>query len=239
MGPLFLDIERVLHIHCSMIEHYGGEEGIRDAGLLHSAIAMPQAAFDGKYLHVDLFEMAAAYLCHIVQNHPFLDGNKRTGAAAALVFLTMNGIDARADEEGLADITLRVASGQADKKAVAIFFQSLAMKREEKSRHGVSDFQFPNELEIRNWALENLPKHIVLKRIELTYGTDWPSLIQESVEITIEYENRIEPRLPGSHEDIDAYHAWKDPLVAKIRSKLPPESVRIGFKERYPDSGSG
>jgi death-on-curing protein len=76
--PLFLSLERVLRIHRSMIEQYGGEEGIRDAGLLHFAIAVPQASFGGEYLHADLFEMAAAYLYHIVQNHPFIDGNIRT-----------------------------------------------------------------------------------------------------------------------------------------------------------------
>ena len=125
MAPLFLDIERVLQIHRSLIERYGGEEGIRDAGLLHSAIAMPQASFGGDYLHSDLFEMAAAYLYHIVQNHPFLDGNKRTGAGAAIIFLAMNGISVKAEEEGLVDITLRVASGQAGKKEAAVFLRSI------------------------------------------------------------------------------------------------------------------
>ena len=126
MTPLFLSLERVLRIHRSMIEQYGGEEGIRDAGLLHSAIAVPQASFGGEYLHADLFEMAAAYLYHIVQNHPFLDGNKRTGAAAALVFLAMNGVLLRADEEGLVDITLRVASGKSGKGEVAAFLRTIA-----------------------------------------------------------------------------------------------------------------
>jgi death-on-curing protein len=83
MRPLFLDLDHVLRTHHSLIETYGGAEGIRDVGLLHSAIAMPQASFGGQFLHQDLFEMAAAYLYHIVQNHAFVDGNKRTGAAAA------------------------------------------------------------------------------------------------------------------------------------------------------------
>jgi death-on-curing protein len=124
--PLFLDLERVLHIHRSMIKTYGGTSGVRDAGLLHSAIAMPQASFGGDYLHADLFEMAAAYLYHIVQNHPFVDGNKRTGAAAAIIFLVMNDITLRPDEEDLVKITLCVATGQAGKKEVADFFRSLA-----------------------------------------------------------------------------------------------------------------
>jgi len=70
--------------------------------------------------------MAAAYLFHIVQNHPFIDGNKRTGAAAAIIFLDMNGVEIEADEEGLVDLTLRVATGQAGKPDIAEFFRSHA-----------------------------------------------------------------------------------------------------------------
>jgi death-on-curing protein len=126
VAPRFLDIERILQAHCSLIEHYGGAEGIRDAGLLHSAIAMPQASFGGEYLHKDIFEMAAAYLYHIVQNHPFVDGNKRTGAAAAVIFLAVNDVVLDADEDGLVDITLAVATGQAGKSEIAKFFRSIA-----------------------------------------------------------------------------------------------------------------
>jgi integrase len=64
-----------MRLHRSLIETYGGREGIREVGLLHSALAMPQSSFGGEFLHRDLFEMAAAYLYHIVQNHPFIDGN--------------------------------------------------------------------------------------------------------------------------------------------------------------------
>ncbi len=123
MAPVFLDIEQVMRIHRGMIEGYGGQEGVRDIGLLHSAIAMPQASFGGKSLHADLFEMAAAYLYHIVQNHPFLDGNKRAGAAAAIVFLAMNDIEVKADEDGLVELTLRVARGEAGKAEIAEFFR--------------------------------------------------------------------------------------------------------------------
>ena len=126
MQPLFLDIARVLQTHRSLIERYGGQEGVRDVGLLYSAIAMPQASFGGNFLHTDLFEMAAAYLYHVVQNHPFVDGNKRAGAAAAIIFLAMNGVELEADEEGLVDITLRVAQGKADKQEVAEFFRNRA-----------------------------------------------------------------------------------------------------------------
>ena len=126
MPPLFLDIDHVLRIHLSLVDRYGGEQGVRDVGLLHSAIAMPQTSFGGEFLHKGLFEMAAAYLFHIVQNHSFVDGNKRTGAAAAIIFLDMNGVEIEADEEGLVDLTLRVARGQAGKSEIAEFFRRLA-----------------------------------------------------------------------------------------------------------------
>jgi len=116
----------VVRLHASLIETYGGSHGLRDAGLLHSAIAVPQASFGGELLHQDLYEMAAAYLYHIVENHPFIDGNKRTGAAAALVFLAMNGVSVEADEDGLVAITLRVATGEAGKSDVLAFLRSIA-----------------------------------------------------------------------------------------------------------------
>jgi death on curing protein len=125
--PYFLDLEQVVRLHRSLIERYGGAEGIRDVGLLHSALAMPQAAYGGEYLHRDIFEMAAAYLYHNVLNHPFLDGNKRAGAAAAIVFLAMNDIQIDNDEDGLVALTLAVAMGQSGKAEVAEFFRSRVM----------------------------------------------------------------------------------------------------------------
>ena len=126
MQPLFLDLDRVLRTHRSLIERYGGADGIHDAGLLHSSIAMPQASFGGEFLHKDLFAMAAAYLYHIVQNHPFVDGNKRTGAASAIIFLTINGIEIDGDEDGLVKLTLAVAQGKAGKQQIADFFRKIA-----------------------------------------------------------------------------------------------------------------
>lgn len=124
--PLFLDLEQVMRLHASMIERYAGTEGTRDVGLLQSAVAMPQMAYGGEYLHADVFEMAAAYLYHLVQNHPFLDGNKRTGAAAAIVFLAMNDIQIEADEDGLVELTLSVARGETGKPEIAAFFRTRA-----------------------------------------------------------------------------------------------------------------
>jgi len=96
-NPIFLSLGEVLEIHRDQIDRYGGHPGIRDIGLLQSALAMPAAGFGGRFLHTDLFEMAAAYLFHITQNHPFVDGNKRTGAVASLVFLSLNGVEIKAD----------------------------------------------------------------------------------------------------------------------------------------------
>ncbi len=124
--PRFLDLNHVMRLHRSLLEHYGGMDGTRDIGLLQSAIAMPQASYDGEYLHADIFDMAAAYLYHLVQNHPFLDGNKRIGAASAIVFLAINGIQIDNDEEGLVDLTLSVATGQSGKGEIAAFFRSHA-----------------------------------------------------------------------------------------------------------------
>ena len=122
MDPTFLTLEEVLEIHVDQIKRYGGSSGLRDLGLLQSAIATPQSSFGGQYLHVTLFEMATAYLFHIVQNHPFIDGNKRVGAATALVFLKMNGIDISVTNDALVQLVLDVAQGNTNKTGIAEFF---------------------------------------------------------------------------------------------------------------------
>lgn len=90
MQPLFLTLDEVLEIHRQQIEYYGGAPGIRDLALLESAIARPQATFSAGFLHASIPAMAAAYLFHICRNHPFVDGNKRVAANAAITFLLMN-----------------------------------------------------------------------------------------------------------------------------------------------------
>jgi death-on-curing protein len=75
----FLTVERVKQLHADAVRKYGGSKGLRDEGMLESAVAMPMTAFGGSYLHEGIFEMASAYLYHLVQNHPFVDGNKRVG----------------------------------------------------------------------------------------------------------------------------------------------------------------
>jgi death-on-curing protein len=124
----FLTQEEVLRAHEAQIERFGGSSGIRDVGLLKSALAMPQASFGGVYLHGDHYAMAAAYLFHIVSNHPFVDGNKRTGMVAALTFLDMNGYWFKATDENeldtaLESLVLSVACGETGKDEITAFFR--------------------------------------------------------------------------------------------------------------------
>jgi death-on-curing protein len=101
MGVFFLTTEAVLCIHAKQIARFGGSGGLRDRGLLESAVGMPQQTFDGQHLYEDVAAMAAVYLYHIAKNHPFEDGNKRTGFVAAETFLTINGYQLLlSDEEG-------------------------------------------------------------------------------------------------------------------------------------------
>ena len=118
----FLTLEEVLAIHRDQIRRYGGLEGIRDPGLLGSALAMPMAQFEGMFLHADLFAMASAYLFHIAQNHPFIDGNKRTAAVAAIWFLMLNDKEVTAEETDLEQMVLAVARGELGKEGIGEFF---------------------------------------------------------------------------------------------------------------------
>ena len=128
MTPIFLTLDEVIEIHRDMIERYGGSTGIRDLGLLESAVAMPQAGMGDQYFHSSLFEMAAAYLFHIVQNHPFVDGNKRVGTMAAFVFLKLNGFTVSAGESEFERIVRQVAEGQMKKEKIAEFLQKNSKK---------------------------------------------------------------------------------------------------------------
>ncbi len=82
--PEFLTVDDVLGLHAVQLTRYGGAGGLRDRALLEAAMAQPMASFGGTCLHPDLWSMAVAYLYHLVQNHPFIDDNKRTGLLSAL-----------------------------------------------------------------------------------------------------------------------------------------------------------
>lgn len=123
--PLFLTLAEVIEVHSDQIQRYGGQGGVRDFGLLESALAQPEASFGGEWLHKGLHDMAAAYAYHLCQNHPFIDGNKRTALACALIFLELNGVSL-ADPKGLLkDAMLRVASGKTGKGEFASLLRAL------------------------------------------------------------------------------------------------------------------
>jgi death-on-curing protein len=124
MEPSFLSLDEVLEIHREQIERYGGSDGVRDLAGLESAIATPQATFGGQFLHRSIAAMAAAYFFHLCQNHPFIDGNKRAGANAAITFLLLNGWEPRFEEDELVALVLSVASGVMSKPELIEIFET-------------------------------------------------------------------------------------------------------------------
>lgn len=125
-APHFLSVESAIAIHEESLRLFGGSAGVRDIGMLQSALAIPQSGFGNQYFHRDLFEMGAAYLFHIVKNHPFVDGNKRSGLVAALVFLEANGVEVEASNAAMSEMTLSVAEGKLDKPGIASFLRKHA-----------------------------------------------------------------------------------------------------------------
>lgn len=107
--PVWIDSAACHAFHCELLERFGGIEGVRDQGLLESALGRPKHLF--AYGKPSLYEMAATYAGEIIKNHPFLDGNKRTGFLAAALFLEINGRAFRATEEDVVERTLAFAAG--------------------------------------------------------------------------------------------------------------------------------
>ena len=133
--PRFLTLAEVLSILQDQTARYGGEFGVRDLGLVSSAIAVPQASFGGRMLHGDLFGMAAAYVFHLCQNHPFVDGNKRVALASALVFLDLNGIRITDPDGTLYPLMMSVARGEKGKAEIAYTLHELSEPRRNTSRN--------------------------------------------------------------------------------------------------------
>ena len=123
MQIAFLTLEDVLALHDELIRRYGGNPGLRDAGLLEAALAMPQAGFALQYFHEFPHEMGAAYLFHLVRNHAFIDGNKRVALACAILFFKINRVPYSITEEEAVELTISAASGQINKNAVTEFFR--------------------------------------------------------------------------------------------------------------------
>lgn len=120
---IFLSVEEVIQIHDELVSEYSGLHGIRNMGLLISAIEMPKATMFGEYLHESIYDKASAYLYHIICNHAFLDGNKRTGSAAALIFLSQNGYKVKYDINAFEEMVCNVAQGSFSKEDVSKFLQ--------------------------------------------------------------------------------------------------------------------
>ncbi len=119
----YLTAEQVLFIHARLITETGGSHGVRDLSMLLSAVGRPQASFDDQDLYPDLFCKAAALLDSLIRNHPFVDGNKRTGITAASLFLQLNGYRLAATNSELEKITLEVAQAQLNVAIIAAWFQ--------------------------------------------------------------------------------------------------------------------
>lgn len=120
----FLNIDQVISLHQAQAEQFGGSRGVRDQALLESALAQPEASFGGEFVHKNLYEMAAAYLFQLVQNHPFRDGNKRIGALAAAVFLHVNGLTVVAEESEFEALVMATARGEVRKPEISEFFRA-------------------------------------------------------------------------------------------------------------------
>jgi death on curing protein len=123
----YLTAQEVLFIHARMIATTGGSHGVRDIGLLASAVARPQATFGGEELYPDLFTKAAALMASLIQNHPFVDGNKRTGITAAGLFLRRNGWRLQTSNEELERFTLRVATERVPIEEIREWLQQYAL----------------------------------------------------------------------------------------------------------------
>ncbi len=115
----YLTPEQILFLHARLIDETGGRHGLRDLGLLESATARPRATFGGEDLYPDLFSQAAALMDSLIHNHPFVDGNKRTGISAAALFLMVNGYRLAATNPELDAFTRRVAEARPDLSEIA------------------------------------------------------------------------------------------------------------------------
>jgi len=113
---IHLTVEIVLEIHAAVIAAFGGSAGIRDKGLLESAVAAPQATLGGESPFADAVEISAAYLFYLCRNHAFMDGNKRTAMAAAIVFLRLNSIEPAKDSPAWEKLVLVVAASKLDRE---------------------------------------------------------------------------------------------------------------------------
>lgn len=124
----YLSVEQLLALQRIQFTFYGGGEGLRDAGALESAAARPAMTFDGEDLYPEMPQKAAALMHSLVKNHPFVDGNKRVGAHAAIVFLRGNGWDLDCDSDELERVTMSLAAGELDVESLTVWFRQRAAR---------------------------------------------------------------------------------------------------------------
>lgn len=122
----FLTLKEVIKFHDYQLFLFGGLDGIRDHNLLESALYNPQSSFDGNFLYKNIFEMAAAYAHGIIKNHPFFDGNKRTGTASAVTFLRYNRYKLTLTESELYSLAINIATSKTTPKKVATIFKKMS-----------------------------------------------------------------------------------------------------------------
>lgn len=119
----YLTVEEVISMHDTFLQAFGGLSGIRDINLLMSAIEIPKSQMFGQDLYPSMYDKAAAYLYHIVCNHPFNDGNKRTGFGSALLFLKANSIPINFDKKKYENLVIEVAKGKLTKEKISHFLE--------------------------------------------------------------------------------------------------------------------
>jgi death-on-curing protein len=125
--PIWIDDDLVFAIHDRQLVEHGGAEGLRDESVLRSALGRPLNHLS--YASSDIIELAAKYTAGIVQNHPFVDGNKRTGFVVGVLFLELNGYRFTASEEAAAQAVLELASGTIDEKGFCEFLRANTVRR--------------------------------------------------------------------------------------------------------------
>ena len=126
----YLSVAQVRALHELQIERFGGGSGVRDTGALDAAVMRPRASFGGEDLYSDVPAKAAALMHSLVQNHPFVDGNKRVGLHAMLVFLAENGMDLTTSSKELVELTLAIATSRIGVEAVAIWVRQRSIERD-------------------------------------------------------------------------------------------------------------
>jgi death-on-curing protein len=126
----YLTLEEVLKFHDEMIDRFGGPAGVRDLSLLESALAQPEMAVFDNEVYKTIIEKAAAYIYFVIKNHPFIDGNKRTGLVCAIVFLKNNNIEVQENFESLYNFAIEVAASKIEFQEIIQYLNKHSVKHD-------------------------------------------------------------------------------------------------------------